>query len=334
MTQLIESVLGGGGEMGARMRAFDWSATPLGPVEQWPQSLRVCVRIALDSAHPMSIVWGPDLILLYNDENRAMFGAKGATALGHRIRDVFPEMWEYTGPIYEKAMRQRQATVLADQELWLTRDFFEEGFYTVSFSPIPDDSGHVGGVFVTGIETTGRVIGERRLQVIHDLASRTAEARYQDEVWRASAAALGEHRHTIPFSFLYACRPGEGNASRIGPGVEPHTLDPPVIDCTRQNLWGFDIALAKEGLVIDLGERASLMQPPMSRCLSVPLAAGDHLVGVLTLYAAEHAPLDAQHGRLLQIVTPHVAQALAAASDAPSRPAPKSSGRDLRLVAS
>ena len=92
--------------------------------------------------------------------------------------------------------------------------------------------------------------------------------------------------------------------------------------------------IADSPAALDLGERASLMQPPMSRCLSVPLAAGDHLVGVLTLYAAEHAPLDAQHGRLLQIVTPHVAQALAAASDAPSRPAPKSSGRDLRLVAS
>src|SRR5262249_23195977 len=101
MNQLIESVLGGGGEMGARRGAFDWSTTPLGPVEQWPQSLKVCVRIALDSAHPMSIVWGPDLVLLYNDENRAMFGAKGATALGHSIRDVFPEMWEYTGPIYD-----------------------------------------------------------------------------------------------------------------------------------------------------------------------------------------------------------------------------------------
>src|SRR5215471_1268281 len=262
MTQLIESVLGGGGEMGARMRAFDWSATPLGPVEQWPQSLRVCVRIALDSAHPMSIVWGPDLILLYNNENRAMFGAKGATALGRSIRDVFPEMWEYTGPIYDRAMRQRQATVLADQQLWLTRDSLEEGYYTVSFSPIPDDSGHVGGVFVTGIETTGRVIGERRLQVIHDLASRTQEVRYQDEVWRASAAALGEHRHAIPFSILYACPPGEENASRVGASVEPHTVDPPIIDCTRQNLWGFDIALAKEGLVIDLGERASLLSTP------------------------------------------------------------------------
>jgi putative nucleotidyltransferase with HDIG domain len=90
--------------------------------------------------------------------------------------------------------------------------------------------------------------------------------------------------------------------------------------------------IADSPAALDLGERASLMQPPMSRCLSVPLAAGDRLVAVLTLYAAEHAKLDGQHGRLLQVIAPHIGQALAAASDASSRTAPKSSGRDLRLV--
>ena len=67
MTKLIESVLGGGGDMGERMRAFDWSTTALGPLEQWPQSLRICVRIVLGSGYPMAICWGPDYTLLYND---------------------------------------------------------------------------------------------------------------------------------------------------------------------------------------------------------------------------------------------------------------------------
>ena len=58
-TQLIESVFAGGGEMGARMRAFDWSATALGPLEKWPQSLRACVRVMLGSGYPMLICWGP-----------------------------------------------------------------------------------------------------------------------------------------------------------------------------------------------------------------------------------------------------------------------------------
>ena len=66
-TQLIESVFAGSGEIAAQMRALDWSATPLGPVEQWPQALRTSVRIVLGSGYPMAICWGPDFALLYND---------------------------------------------------------------------------------------------------------------------------------------------------------------------------------------------------------------------------------------------------------------------------
>ncbi|HEY7546867.1 MAG TPA: hypothetical protein VID27_18390, partial [Blastocatellia bacterium] len=60
-----DNFLSGGGEMGARMREFDWSKTSLGPIEDWPQSLRTAVSICLSSRFPMVIWWGPDLILLY-----------------------------------------------------------------------------------------------------------------------------------------------------------------------------------------------------------------------------------------------------------------------------
>src|SRR5215470_3277731 len=109
MTQLVDSVLSGGGEMGERMRAFDWSATALGPLEQWPQSLRICVRIILGSGYPMSICWGPDLTLLYNDVQMAMYGTKHPAALGRGIREVWPEAWDQTGPIYDRVMKQGQA---------------------------------------------------------------------------------------------------------------------------------------------------------------------------------------------------------------------------------
>jgi signal transduction histidine kinase/DNA-binding response OmpR family regulator len=261
MMQLIESVLGGGGEMGERMRAFDWSTTALGPLEQWPQSLRICVRIMLGSGYPMAIGWGPDYTLLYNDAQRVLFGTKDATALGRRTKDVFPESWEYAGPLYDRVMRQGQAyTTLTDQLVTLNRnDYLEECYFALSYSPIPDDSGQVGGVFVTGIETTERVIEERRQQVLRDVASRTAEARYEDEVWRVSTDTLREHRLTIPFAVLYACPPTERNAYLVGSSIEPDALDPPVIDCTRQNLWGFDTALPREGIVVELGQRASVL---------------------------------------------------------------------------
>jgi hypothetical protein len=78
-TQLIDSVFAGGGDMGVRMRAFDWSTTALGPLEQWPQSLRACVGVMLGSGYPMLVCWGPAYMMLYNDPYRPLIGTKHLT---------------------------------------------------------------------------------------------------------------------------------------------------------------------------------------------------------------------------------------------------------------
>jgi PAS domain S-box-containing protein len=261
MTQLIESVLGGGGQMGERMRALDWSTTALGPLEQWPQSLRISVRIVLGSGYPMTIYWGPEYTMLYNDAARQVMGTKHPAALGHGFREVFSEMWDSVGPVFDGVMTNGQDySTLTDQLFLLNRNnYLEECYFAVSFSPIPDDTGEVGGVLGTSLETTERVIENRRRQVLRDLASRTIEVRDEDEVWRVSADTLDEHRLTIPFAFLYEYRATERKAYRVGLSVEPKEFDPVVIDCTRPNLWGFDKALAREGLLVDLGQRASIL---------------------------------------------------------------------------
>src|SRR5262249_19378557 len=106
--QPIESMLGGGGEMGERMRAFDWSTTALGPLDRWPRSLKISVRIMLDSGYPMAICWGRDYTLLYNDAERSMFGAKHPAALGRSARDVFAEAWESVGALFDRVMTHCQ----------------------------------------------------------------------------------------------------------------------------------------------------------------------------------------------------------------------------------
>jgi PAS domain-containing protein len=216
MGQLIESVFGGGGEMGERIRAVDWSTTALGPFERWPQSLKISVRIMLDSGYPMAICWGRDYTLLYNDAQRAMFGTKHPAALGRSARDVFAEAWESVGQLFEGVLIRGQAyTTPTDQLFPLNRHgYLEESYFSFSYSPIPDDEGHVGGVFATGIDATERVIADRRRQVLRDLVSRTTEVRDENEVWRVSADTLAEHRLTIPFAFLYAFAPL--NVRRIG----------------------------------------------------------------------------------------------------------------------
>src|SRR5262245_52491133 len=322
MTQLIESVLGGGGEMGERMRALDWSATALGPLEQWPQSLRICVQIILGSGYPMAIGWGPDYTLLYNDAHRPLFGTKHPAALGRPTKEMFSETWELAGPLYDRVMRQGQAfTTLTDQLVTLNRhNYLEECYFALSYSPIPDDSGHVGGVFVTGIETTERVIEDRRLQVLRDVAARTAEARYENEVWRVSADALGEHRLTVPFSFLYACRPTEGKAYLVGPSAEPDALDPSVIDCTRQNLWRFETALPGEEIVVELGQRASLLPstswpvpPEKAAVVPVRLRQQSDVAGFLVLGIHPGRAFDDTYSQFVRRIAEQIAIGLASA---------------------
>ena len=256
-TQLIESVFAGSGEMRERMRELDWSTTALGPLEQWSRSLRISVRIVLSSGYPMTIYWGPDYTMLYNDACRQVMGTKHPAALGRGFREAFPEMWDSVGPLLDRVMTQGQdVSTLTDQLFLLNRNgYLEECYFATSFSPIPDDTGGVGGVLNTALETTERVIEDRRRQLLRDLASRAGQARTEGVVWRVSEKTLSEHCLSVPFALLYAYRPAEGRAHLAGTSVEVSSWDPAVIDCTNQNPWRFDAALPLEGVAVELGPR-------------------------------------------------------------------------------
>src|SRR5512144_1404250 len=98
-------VIVGGGDMGQRIRSFDWSTTPLGPIERWPQSLRSAVSILLPSKAQIVLFWGPDLITIYNDAYRPAFGAKHPWALGQPARESWREVWDVLQPLFDGVMR-------------------------------------------------------------------------------------------------------------------------------------------------------------------------------------------------------------------------------------
>jgi signal transduction histidine kinase len=322
-TQLIESVYAGGGEMAALMRAFDWSTTPLGPVEHWPQSLRTCVRIVLDSGYPMVISWGPDYVLLYNDACRPPMGAKHPWALGRGFRETFPEAWDFVGPMYDSVMtRGQEANFLTDLLLPIIRNnYLEEAYFAFSCSPIRDDNGRVGGVLTVLLETTERVLEDRRRQVLRDLASRTAEARNEEEVWRVSTETLGQNRLSIPFAFLYEYRPAEHKAHLAGASVETGVaLHPPAIDCNSENLWRFDPALTKDGVVVELGNRASGVSvanwsAPPKEAGVVPIRLGEHseAMGFLVVGIHPGRAFDDAYRQFVHRITDQIAIGLASA---------------------
>lgn len=157
--------------MGARVRAHDWSASPLGASRNWPQSLRTALGVMLSSAFPSYLVWGPELISFYNDAYVPILGTK-PDALGRPIREVWSEVWDEIGPITARAMAG-EASYFEDFPLTLVRRGVpERTWFTFSYSPIRDEDGGVGGVLCTVHETTARIVGEReRERLLQELAT-------------------------------------------------------------------------------------------------------------------------------------------------------------------
>lgn len=168
------------GEMADLTRAFDWSSTRLGSIEQWPDTLLVVVNTLLASRHPMFLWWGEELIQFYNDAYRPSIGRdKHPKALGQPGRECWPEIWAVIGPQIEGVMSRGESTWHEDQLIPILRDEkLEDVYWTYSYSPVRDPGGTIRGTLVTCSETTGRVLAEQQLLVsrerykaLFDLAS-------------------------------------------------------------------------------------------------------------------------------------------------------------------
>jgi hypothetical protein len=195
--------LAGGGDMGALMRAFDWSTTPLGPVEQWPQSLRTAVSIMLESRFAMVVAWGAEFRFFYNDRYRPILGSKHPASLGAPGAEIFPEVWPVVGPEFER-VRRGEAFAVDDWLLPLDRNgYLENCWFTLSYSPIRDETGGVGGVLAVVAETTGRVEGERRLATLRELARRASDATSPEQACINAARVFEGNAIDVPFSLIY-----------------------------------------------------------------------------------------------------------------------------------
>jgi two-component sensor histidine kinase len=158
--------LQGGGVMGHAVRTFDWDSTPLGPPALWPQSLRTVVALVLASPFPKCLVWGPDMIAIYNDAFVPILGQK-PLGIGSSFRDIWSEAWGTIGPIADRAFGG-EATFVEDFPLVINRyGYPEQTYFTFSYTPLLDEFGEVAGFMDTVIETTSKVEAENRLRVLN-----------------------------------------------------------------------------------------------------------------------------------------------------------------------
>jgi PAS domain S-box-containing protein len=198
----------GDSELSFLMRAKDWSQTPLGAPETWPQSLKTCVRIILTSRQPMFVWWGDQMINLYNDAYKAIVGGKHPQALGQPAEEVWAEIWEQIRPRAETALRRNEGTYDEALPLIMQRyGYPEETYYTFSYSPVPDDLGGAGGILCANTDDTARIIGQRQLTLLRELGAGTVGARTAEEACAQAALAMNTNRHDLPFALVYLLEP-------------------------------------------------------------------------------------------------------------------------------
>jgi signal transduction histidine kinase len=293
--------LAGGGEMGSLIRSHDWSATPLGDPEQWPPSLTTAVGIMLASGYPMYIAWGPGFTQLYNDAYRPILGStKHPGALGRSSRDTFTEIWDFIGPMFEGVMAAGTASTFTDQLLALDRHgFVEECYFTFSYSAVRVESSAVGGVFVTVLETTDRVLRERRESTVRELADLAPRGGIET-ICASAARVLNRNPHDVPFALTFRAPDADGGSPLIGDGS---ALPGDIVDAAPA--WIAD-AIANGGGPL----RVRLPKPlvtapwpePVTEALVVPITAIGHESPVAWLVGgiSPRRALDAEYEKFFQ----------------------------------
>ncbi len=314
--------LAGGGEMGALMRAHDWSRSPLGPPRDWPDALRTAVSLCLNSHFPILLWWGPELVTLYNDAWCPAAGSrKHPRGLGRPGIESWPEVWDTIGPQLEGVMRDGIATWSKDVPLLLDRHgYLEETFFTYACSPIRHADGRIGGVFTPVCETTGHVIGARRLEVLRRLGERAAGHDSVAGTCRAIDAVLAGQPDTLA-SLIYL-RDGNGRARLMS--APAHGV-PAEVEIAGDDDWAIAATIRSDSLTL-------LDDPPASfgallpqgtwperhaRAAVLPIAAQDRddiTDGALLIGLNPRRQLDDDYLGFLRRVAGHAAIAIAAAA--------------------
>jgi PAS domain S-box-containing protein len=315
----------GHSEMARRMRALDWSQTPLGPVDQWPQALRTSVSTCLDCAFPIVLWWGPQLSILYNDEYIPMLGpAKHPSALGRPGAEVWAEIWDVIDPMLSQVMRTGEPTRSRDLLLHIDRGYPEEAYFSFSYSPIHGEDGTVAGVFCPVIETTDTVIGARRLRTLRDLAARTKGSQHrEDAAYDAAAATLAHNAHDVPFALIYRVNHAEGVAERVATaGIAPRTPASPdriALDGAGDP-WAFAEVAGFGRTVVLTDLRARFEQLPSGAWRPSPhtalvqpvlLPGQDRPDAILITAASPMRALDAGYRTFFELVATQMAASLA-----------------------
>ncbi|WP_134142977.1 response regulator [Paraburkholderia sp. BL6665CI2N2] len=289
------SFLAGGGELGALIRAYDWTQTALGAPDTWPQGLKIAIRIMLTSRQPIWIGWGDELLYFYNDPYKSIIGGKHPVALGQPTRVVWREIWSDIEPLLDTALAGAEGTFVEQKLLIMERNGFpEETYYTFSYSPIPAEDGEPGGIICANSDDTAQVVGERQLALLKELAAASPDGRDWREACELSARALRANPQDLPFALLYAAEPGSDTVTLVGScGIEPGHPAAPQTMRVGESLWPIADVLQNQApqTVRDLTQRFGTALPSgpwhlaPEQAVILPVSAGGESTQTVLLIA-------------------------------------------------
>jgi len=314
----------GDSEIVELIRSKDWSQTPLGPIESWPESLQTTVSLCLASSFPINVVWGPACVQIWNEGYSGVCGDKHPVDFGSDYRECWASAWPAIGDAFETA-RAGETAYLENQPMFLDRNgYLEETWFTFSLSPIRDEKGEIAGLFHPVTETTPRMLSERRTRALRDLASSAGQARSGEQATTLAFEVLSESPLDLPFLLLYVADE-DGRQARLtcNTGLEPgHAASPPIVevsDVSSPMARVMRTGVAEQ--VSDLGARygavhAGPHEEPLEHALLLPIASpgGDQPAGVLVAGVSTRLALDEAYRGFFDLVATGVASTLANAA--------------------
>ncbi len=303
-------------EVSQLLRQTDWSGTPFGPRAAWPKVLLNAVQLLIDTPTSAILFWGRDKLQIYNDGYIEIMGPRHPKYFGAPYRECWPDTYPHINPWMERVMETGEVLKIEKALFAVTRHgFYEEAFFTFTFSPLRDDDGVIRGIFQPCIEVTGTVLAERRAETLRALSTRLDAADLSKDL----IDALVENPHDVPFALIFSWRAAEQR-------LEPLAATPNIAACpgltaeleraARQVVHG-DAPLLIEDLSGALaGQHIGPWQAPAKSALVLPMRRTDAAVprGVVVLGISSALGLDDRYRGFLELAAGQITSAIEGAN--------------------
>ncbi|MFG1868092.1 SpoIIE family protein phosphatase [Micromonospora arborensis] len=305
---MLTAAFAAGGEMGELLSGFDWSTGPLGEPGRWPPALSNAVGMMLASSAQIVMFWGDEQLAFYNDAYRPTIGGKHPEVLAQPARQHWAETWAVLGPLLDGVRSTGRSYRGDDHPFLLDRHgYVEQTYFNVSYDPIRGDDGSVSGVYCIVNETTGRVLGERRLRALAELGAELNDIGSATELGRTAAEVLGRHRADVPFALVYLTDGSDRLTLAGSTGTAPAAVGDTAELLARATVDAVPAAVPAEVDVADL-----LDPPPVDaadQALVLPLTVSNQTVGALVVGVTRLLPLSDDYRNFLQLIAAQISRA-------------------------